>query len=494
VKKETSPWKLLLEQLRIPILIVFTAGCFGVLLFLWISFGGSSPLGAKEYELKADFQDAATLVDQADVRIAGVNVGKVRHKELDKGGAATRVTIEIDPKFAPLPKDTRAVLRQKSLIGEAYIELTPGDKSKGMLEDGSLLADSRVQPVTQLDDILAVFDKPTREAFRAWIKDASATIENGGGQDLNDALGNLSGFAEDGADILGVLDKQGDALHLLVKNTGQVFGALNERNGQLRGLIRSSNATFDATASEKTALAETFHIFPTFLDESKHTLERLQTFSANTEPLIRQLQPAADDLAPTIQDVAALSPDLESLFRNLPALIKAGTKDLPDAQRFLRGASPVFDGLRVFLPELNPILSYANFDQTVLAGLFAGAASFNVILSNDNGVPAYALQQFGVINNTSLSLNQNRPSYETANAYPEPNAYTRGHPLGIQESFDCKPSGGEVHQASDHKPPCYVKPPSLFGNTQFPTLESGKAPNVPSPGADSLAGTRPPRP
>ena len=418
----------------------------------------------------------------------------MRQKELDKDGAATRVTIDIDPKFAPLPADTRAVLRQKSLIGEAYIELTPGDKSKGTLKDGALLADSRVEPVTQLDDILTIFDKPTKEAFRAWLKDAAGTVQDGGGQDLNDALGNLSGFAEDGADILSVLDQQGQALHLLVKNTGQVFGAVNERNGQLRGLIQSSHAVFAATASEKTALAETFHVFPTFLDESKQTLQRLQTFSANTEPLIRQLQPAADDLAPTIRDVSALSPDLEALFRNLPPVIDAAVRDLPDAQRFLRGAAPVFEGLRVFLPELNPVLSFANFDQTVLSGFVtSGSLATNVILGNDGGVPEYALQQFGVINNTSLQLNQTRPAYDHGNAYPEPNAYARGSALGIQESFDCKPTG-VIRQPSQHSPPCYIKPPSLFGNTQFPTLESGKAPLVPNPGASSLAGTRPARP
>src|SRR3954463_6135735 len=99
--------------MRVPMLVVFTAGCAAVLLFLWISFGGSSPLAAKKYELQVDFQDASSIVDQADVRIAGVNVGKVSHKDLDKGGAATRVTLSIDPKFAPLPADTRAVLRQK---------------------------------------------------------------------------------------------------------------------------------------------------------------------------------------------------------------------------------------------------------------------------------------------------------------------------------------------------------------------------------------------
>jgi hypothetical protein len=251
---------------------------------------------------------------------------------------------------------------------------------------------------------------------------------------------------------------------------------------------------FAATASEKTALADTFHVFPTFLDESKQTLQRLETFSRNTEPLIRQLQPAADDLAPTIRDVSALSPDLEALFRNLPPVIDAAVRDLPDAQRFLRGAAPVFEGLRVFLPELNPILSFANFDQTVLAGFVTSGSIATPAIGEDNGVPEYVLQQFGVINNTSLQLNPTRPSYETANAYPEPNAYARGTALGIQESFDCTPRGGTVREPSDHKPPCYVKPPSLFGNTQFPTLESGKAPLVPSPGASSLAGTRPARP
>ena len=267
-----------------------------------------------------------------------------------------------------------------------------------------------------------------------------------------------------------MLDKQGQALHLLVKNTGQVFGALNERNGQLRGLVRSSHEVFSATAHEKVALAETFHIFPTFLDESKHTLAAAPDVQrATPSRSIRELQPVADDLAPTIQDVAALSPDLEALFRNLPPVIKASVKDLPDAQRFLRGASPVFDGLRVFLPELNPILSFANYEQKILAGFVTnGSIATNVIVGHDNGVPEYALQQFGVINNTSLSLNQTRPSYDRGNSYIAPNAYQRAMPLGAIESFDCKTVGGEKRDVSDKNLPCFVQPPSLCDQPALP--------------------------
>jgi phospholipid/cholesterol/gamma-HCH transport system substrate-binding protein len=356
-----------------------------------------------------------------------------------------------------------------------------------------------VEQTTELDEILQIFDKPTKRAFRAWLKDQAMITGGGGAQNLNDALGNLSSFASDGADILGVLDNQKQALRLLVKNTGVVFGALNERQGELRSLIQNSDRTFSATAQEKTALAETFAIFPTFLDESKATMARLETFSRNTQPLIEALQPVADDLTPTIRDVSNLSPDLEALFRNLPPVIRASTRDLPQAQRFLRGAIPVFAGLHQFLPELNPILSFANFDQQVLAGFVTnGSLATNYDLksgtdaASNDGINDYALAQFGVINNTSLQLNSTRPSYDRGNAYIAPNNYKRAVPLGIPESFDCKVTGGTKRTVEDMNPPCYVQPPSLYDNHLFTNLGRGDDQFVPAP--QSTEGRRPPTP
>ena len=89
-------------------------------------------------------------------------------------------------------------------------------------------------------------------------------------------FGNLEGFAVDGATLLKELDQQEIAVRRLIKNTGVVFGAINEREGALGELIVNSNNTFEATASRDAALAETFRVFPTFLDESKATLARLR--------------------------------------------------------------------------------------------------------------------------------------------------------------------------------------------------------------------------
>ena len=473
---------------RIAAMAIFTLGCFGLLLFLWLAFGGTIPLQSKQYQLKMSVPEATTLAEQADVRIAGVNIGKVRKKELDKGGSATRITLSIEPKYAPIASDAKAILRQKTLLGETYVELTPGSSTAPKLDDGQTLARTRVESTVELDEILTIFDEPTKKAFRAWIKDQALSTRDGGGQDLNDALGNLSSFATDGADVLGVLDDQRQALSLLIRNTGQVFGALNERNGQLRSLIRNSHRTFEATASAQEGLAETFAVFPTFLDESRLTLARLETFSRDTQPLVEDLQPVADDLTPTIRDVSALAPDLEALFVALRRVIPAALRGLPEGQRFLRGAAPVLEGLHIFLQELNPIISFANFNQQVLAGFVTnGSLAFNLDLDRageaEDGVFDYVLQQFGVINETSLAFNRTRPEYDIGNAYIEPNNYKRGIELGAPEAHDCKTRGGEQKNPSPSPAltPCFVEPPSLWDNHFFPLVERGRAPNVPAP-------------
>src|SRR3954449_2521445 len=461
---EGNMWERLAYSLRIPAMLLFIAGCFAVLLFLWVAFGGSTPMKAQQYEIHASFPEATTLAEQADVRIAGVNVGKVRKKELDKRGAATRVTLSIDKQYAPLPENTKAVLRQKTLLGETFVELAPGSPSGPKIKDGEELEPGRIEPTVELDEILQIFDKPTKEAFRAWIKDTALVTRKGGGRDLNAALGNLSGFATDGADVLGVLDKQGQALSLLVRNTGQVFGALNERSGQLRSLIQNSHSTFSATADAQDALAETFAILPTFQDESRLTLDRLERFSLNTRPLINELKPVADDLAPTIRDVSALAPDLNQLFVDLHKVIPTAVKDLPEAQRFLRGAAPTLGAIHVFLQELNPVLSFANFNQQVLAGFVTnGSLAFNLDLDSgepEDGVFDYVLQQYGVINPTSLSLNTTRPTYDIGNAYIEPNNYKRALPLGAPEAMDCKTRGGEQKDPDPQAKttPCFIEP------------------------------------
>src|SRR4029077_2224361 len=112
-------------------------------MFRWRSFGGTLPLKAESYRFKAAFPSATLLVKEADVRMAGVNIGKVKQKELGPGGRSTVVTMELDTRFAPIGRDAHAILRQKSLLGETYVEITPGTEGAPKLADEGTLASSQ---------------------------------------------------------------------------------------------------------------------------------------------------------------------------------------------------------------------------------------------------------------------------------------------------------------------------------------------------------------
>ena len=75
---------------RLLVMVLFALSCFGLLLFVWLSFGGAIPLKPHGYRVKVAIPEATSLGLEADVRVAGVSIGKVRQKDLDKDAATPR--------------------------------------------------------------------------------------------------------------------------------------------------------------------------------------------------------------------------------------------------------------------------------------------------------------------------------------------------------------------------------------------------------------------
>ena len=63
---------------RILAMVAFALSCVGILMFLWLSFGGAVPLRPEGYRVEVQFPEATQLAQEADVRISGVKVGRVR--------------------------------------------------------------------------------------------------------------------------------------------------------------------------------------------------------------------------------------------------------------------------------------------------------------------------------------------------------------------------------------------------------------------------------
>src|SRR5438105_8963782 len=235
------------------VIILFALSCFGLLLFLWESFGGPVPLKPKGYRMTIAFPQGLALAEQSDVRISGVNIGHVVAIKHDREGR-THATLEIAGRYAPIRSDTHAILRQKTLLGETYVQLIPESRTARYLPDAAQLPNAQVEPSVTLDGILAAFDPKTREAFKIW-QQALAEGINGRGEEINAGLAQLQPFAEHANQLVTILASQEGAVRAVIHNTGVVFNALAGRDHQLESLIVNGEKTFHAAAEANQAWA-----------------------------------------------------------------------------------------------------------------------------------------------------------------------------------------------------------------------------------------------
>jgi phospholipid/cholesterol/gamma-HCH transport system substrate-binding protein len=401
----------------------FALSCFGILLFLWVTFGGPTPFKAKPYEIKVPFNEATQLAEQSDVRISGVNVGKVQNIELAPNSRQALATVDIDDKYAPLPESTRAILRTKTLLGETYIELTPGSRNGPRLADGGTVPEANVAESVQLDEIFRTFSPETRAAFQSWMQEAAVAIE-GQGQGLSYAIGQFEPTFTELERLFRILDTQRVAVAQLFRNGATTFRALRGREGQLASLIQSSNAVFQTTARRDRDIEALFRAFPTFLDESKLTLNRLKGFSRKADPLMRQLVPAAEQLSPTLIALAKLAPESKALFEGLVPVIAHAPTGFPALRKIFRDDFPPFlRALDPFLRNLNPILVGLKLYKHEVTSFFANvAASTNAILTEENaaGEHLHFLRTMGPLNPESLATYGSRLTSNRNSAYSPP--------------------------------------------------------------------------
>ena len=412
--------------LQLVVMTGFTLSCVGILLYIWITFGGSVPLRPEGYRVHVPFPEATRLADQADVRISGVNVGKVVGKQLNEETDVTEAELEIDERYAPIPRGTRAVLRQKTLLGETYVELSAGDRTGPRLADGGTLPSAGVSPTVELDEIFRTLDPRTRRDLSTWLAEQGRAL-GGRGRALNDALAALTPFAEDTDAVLRVLRAQDDSTRALVRDTGVVLEALTERRGQLGELVRSSGQVFESTARRDRELARAIRLLPGFLDEVRATAERTTRFADSTDPLITQLRPAAREMSPTLVELGRAAPDLRALLRTIPPLERASRTGLPALERVLDDARPLLRASDPFLASLNPILRYAGFYRREIVSFFAldVAATQASDVPPGTGKSVHYLRTTNPVNPEVLAAYPNRLASNRSNPYSEPGAYDR---------------------------------------------------------------------
>ncbi|WP_249009920.1 MlaD family protein [Conexibacter sp. DBS9H8] len=338
----------------ISISIGFALSCVGLIIFVWVAFGGSVPLAPQGYRVSAVFNETGLLVPNADVRLAGVNVGKV--VSVRPEGTKSLVLMDLEQRFVPIPADTRAILREKTLLGEAYVELSSGNRSGPKLADGGTIPNAQVGSTQQLDQVLNAFTPRVQREFQAFLGGTGAALA-GRGQDLNDAFGNLGPAASELDALAGVLNGQGPALSAMVRDSGTVLSVLGQRGSQLGSLVSSGDAVVSATSAEGRSLTAAVRAFPAFLVRVRSGLVAVNRTLGVLRPSLDALSPVVGLVRPALVDLTGLSGSLVSLLARTPAVFGEAERVLPDVTRFLSGLKPAVDTVLPFAEQVVPVIN-----------------------------------------------------------------------------------------------------------------------------------------
>lgn len=449
--------------------VLFALSVFVATLFVWKAFGGTTPFQAQGYRFHAEFgSDATNLTGGSSVRIAGVPVGKVTSvkAENDRFDA----TIELERRYAPIPVDSKAITRIKTLLGETFIELTPGSPTAPKLAEGGSLKLANIGKPQAVDQVLGAFDKPTRTEFKEFLNDFSIALKDRG-NDLNATFGNAAPTTAELNRLVDVLDAERPAVQAVVRDAGTALTAVGERSNDVQDLVRSGNSVLSATAARNKELTATVRALPPFLRRTRTAVRTLGEVADVARPTLATLRPVAPLVRPALLEADKLAPQLKGAFRELGPVLTAATPALPALDRTLKAAQPLLEQLQSSGRQLLPVVQLANVHRddavTALANL---GASTQAVDSNGQ----HYLRGIIGLSNESVGGQARRFGSDRHNPYLAPAqiadlASGKGLP-----SSDCDNAGNPTPIViGTGAPPCRVSNGFAFdgATAYFPNLK-----------------------
>jgi virulence factor Mce-like protein len=276
---------------------LFAIFCVAVLEFFAINIGQGNPV-ASNYSVHATFSDADGVPTQADVRVSGVDVGKVVDISHDPSlPGETVVTMQItDARAVPLYTNGYAMIRPKTLLGEKYVDLTVGNGSTAApIAAGGYLPPAQAGKSVSNDEIFNSFDAKTRAQQQQVLAALDkATFARAG--DIQAILPQLTTVVTNLRPFTNVYEKDQPQVDNIFVQLNIMMQALADEHQQLAGLLSNGNIALGAIAQKDQALIATLQAAANFSTEINNAMA----------PTVAAQRQAIQELGPALQAQNAL--------------------------------------------------------------------------------------------------------------------------------------------------------------------------------------------
>ncbi|MFC3963147.1 MCE family protein [Nocardia jiangsuensis] len=265
---------------------------------------GGADVGDSPYHIDIRFDDVLDLVPQSAVKVDGVPVGRVEEISLAEDGWTANVRTLVNA-GVDLPANARAEVRQSSLLGEKFIELSkPQEPDPAKLGDNSVIPVTNTRHATEVEQVLG----------------AMSLLLNGGGvAQLQPVITELNK----------TLDGREDTVRSLLEQANTLIAGLDEQVDDITRALDGLDTLSSRVAAQNDQLAGILDELPEgvrILEEQRpqligllQQLDRLgqagfDVVDTSKDDLIRDL----NSLRPTLQELAKAAPDLITALPLIP--------------------------------------------------------------------------------------------------------------------------------------------------------------------------------
>ncbi len=360
--------------------------CAVIPIVLLVGLGANG--GGAGYEVRAIFDNVASAVPGEDVKVAGAKIGVIESMDVtDQKKAAVVLRID-DDRFAPFRRDAKCSVRPQSLIGEKFVECTPGTAAEPELEeiqegDGEgqhLLPLEQTSSPVDLDLINNIMRRPYAERFSILLAEFGTGLA-GRGKELNEVISRANPALKELDEVVAVLAQQNRVLANLARDSDTVLAPLAREKEAVADFIVQANATGEATAERRADIEAGIQRLPRFLRELKPLMADLGSFAGQAAPVARNLNASGRDVSRLIRALGPFSTASTTSLTSLGDALETGRPALlrtrpliQDLGDFAVQAKPLSSDLAALLESfdetdgIESLLNFVYFSMTAVNG------------------------------------------------------------------------------------------------------------------------------
>jgi virulence factor Mce-like protein len=326
------------------------------------------------FRMEAVFESANSIRVNSPVRVAGVDVGKVKAVRRYQDTDMAVVEMEIKDKGLPIHKDAVLKIRPRIFLeGNFFVDMSPGTPGSPTISDGDTIRVTQTSSPVQLDEVLTALQSDTREDLKSVLDEFGRALdgpprasdrlagefpnEEAEGQTASESLNDTyddAGPALRGVSIVNqaLLGEEPRDVSRLIAGLQRVTSALGRNEALLQDWVVNFNRTMAIFADEKENVSATIRQLPATTRNADQAFASLNRAFPPTRAFAREILPGVRETAPTIDasrpwvsqmrqllspnELQGLAKDLQPAARDLAVATDAAVRFFPQQDLFAK--------------------------------------------------------------------------------------------------------------------------------------------------------------